>query len=42
MMMDNWPTVEEANRAVATIGLLLPAISTLYLVWKFIQFFEKK
>jgi len=40
--MDNWPTVEAANRAVGTVGLLLFAGTTAYLVWQFKRFFRKK
>ena len=40
--MDNWPTVEAANRAVGTVGLLLFAGTTAYLVWQFKRFFGKQ
>ncbi len=40
--MDNWPTVEAANRAVGAVGFLLFAGSTAYLVWQFKRFFKKQ
>ena len=40
--MDNWPTFEAANRSVGTVGLLLFAGTTAYLVWQFKSFFGKQ
>ena len=36
------PTVEAANSAVGTFSLILFIGSTLYLVWMFQKFFQKK
>ena len=40
--MDDWPTVEAANRAVGTGGLFLFAATSVYLVWQFKRFFGNK
>ncbi len=37
--MDDWPTVESANRAIGTAGLLLFAVTSAYLAWQFKRFF---
>ena len=42
MMMDEWPTVEAANKAVGTVGLLFLGSTTIYLVWLFKKFFGKQ
>ena len=41
-MMGEMPTVEAANRAVGTIGLLLFIGTSAYLAWQFKRFFGNK
>jgi len=40
--MDDWPTVEAANRAVGTAGLFLFAVTSAYLLWQLKRFFGNK
>ncbi len=40
--MNYWPTAEEANMAVGTVGLFLFAGTTAYLIWQFKSFFKKQ